>query len=591
MDENQQQSDQPRPPDAVVTRKVLIGYGHQAKQMPPSTLATYKQMERDYTIGMCLGLLSFPIVSSQWTIEVKQVGSSDRADTDASASVRPSKITSDTDPNTSAPNAYQSTDARAAVPTQSDESADTAESIQQDLTNMLMPIWRDTVKHLLTAISRKAAAVEKRFDIRDGKIWLRCLDPVRLDDAELLVIEEPIDGQVKRSFGGMAVKVRGASLTPQQQREAYGSSSGPAPDLTALSAEQVPVPAWKTLWFAIDAFDGELVGQSIRMERAKRSWWSKSSEGGLLDVEDIWFRQRVTDPVEVYYREGTRTDGRNNQDVALEIGQSYQAHGIVCTPLGSGQTPETADFVVKRPEGQKESKQIPEHIDQSVDPRIMFAFMIPPLVGGAKQDIGAYSLGEVLVKFLLWNIEDIGEQVTQALTKWVLQQLVDWNWPGGWTVTLKIQSLAPEVVAMLREIVKGLLTGQQANKFISLLDIGAVLQESGLTLADDAAERIEQLKDHLDAGISLGEQLAAGVGSRVPGSASATGNGRVGTNYRDGAGGSGGTSGDMPPAVAARLKAIEATLDDRTDEASAAAVSFWDAVQRDLKKKTVSGRN
>ena len=563
------------PPAELATRHVLVGYGHRQKKMPPSSLALYKRMEEDYAVGMCLAILSAPIIAGEWSIEVKEAGKTQPQRTQRSAEV----------------DQTQRDSASSAV--------DSAESIQEKLTDMITPIWRDTVKHLLTALSRKAAPCEKRFEMRDGKLWLKKLDPVCLDDAELLVIEQKVGGQVKRQFGGMAVKVKDAQLTREEQRELYGvagveSASSPpggsktppqAPVLDALAPDQVPVPPWKTFWFAFDATDGELVGKAIRMERAKRPWWQKASEGGLYDIEDIWFRQRVADPVTVYYREGTRRDGRNNEDVAFEIGQTLQANSVAAIPLGDGQTPDNSDFVVKTPEGQKESKQIPDQIDQSVDPRIMLAFCIAPLIGGAKQEIGAYSLGQVLERLLLWQIEDIGDQVTQWLSKYLLQPLVNWNWGDRWSVTLKLASLAPEVVAMLRDLVKQLFAGSNGGKLLAITDLAAILKSVGITLADDAADQIEQLKKDLaSGGAGLAEQFANALAARSESNPTHERGLKSPENSQNGDG--------MPPAVEARLK--RSALDDRTDEAATAADSFWAALREDLKKKRpepVSMRN
>src|SRR5262245_61554389 len=139
-EQKQPVSDQPRPADEVVTRRVLIGYGHQCTKMPPSTLKLYKEMETDYAVGMCLGLLSFPIVASEWSIEVKDAGK--KADGEGRRADQPENLKSEI------------SDLKSEI---SNPEADTAESIQKELTDMLTPIWRDAVKHMLTAVSRKAA--------------------------------------------------------------------------------------------------------------------------------------------------------------------------------------------------------------------------------------------------------------------------------------------------------------------------------------------------------------------------------------------------------------------------------------------------
>lgn len=558
-------SDTVAPPPKMLTRTFLLGYGHRRRRPLLTSIALYERMEKDYAVGLALAILKARTISAKWTIVVEEAPDlqDDPADTE--------EVSADDKPSASGAVIAASLRAGDSAPSPARSSAD---DIAAALDLMLRPLWTNAVKHMLSAISRKSAPFEKIFETRtlNGKscTWLKRLKPVRLRDAELLVLDEPLpDGRVQTHFGGMRVQDRVPSdwgaVTP----------AGPS--------TPIDVPWWKTFWFALDAEGGELVGQS-RLENVKRSWWDKNDEDGALDVETLWYRKYVYEGISIQYPEGTQQavgggQGKDNQAIAIAIGESILAGGVAAIPIAEGVAPDANPWKVTRPTEQKKSDEVSKWIDERLDHRIMRGLLVAPLVaGGAQTDAGTQSLASVLFEVMAFNLEDILQQVCDWLGRYVLDQVLVWNWGEGWTVRIQPEPLGKEQRDLLAKIVTAIFTGQNAGQLMSLLDLGGLLEQAGLPLAEDATDRIAELLDKL-AGKSLSVERGSlsgqnGQGGVAPASPPVHG----------GLGGDGNANGQGSRLV---KQSADRSADELVDESSAAAISFWDSIRTDLKKKRI----
>jgi hypothetical protein len=458
---------EPRPTPTQVRRVVLGTYGQRNRRPPLSSIATYERMANDYAIAAGLAILGSPAVRVDWTMVVQESPEAAAAGP-APPPVRP-----------------------AATGPVAPKQPSASEQIADLMTQMIAPIWRGAVKHMLTALSMKAAPFLKQFSYRTvaGRdvLWLDGLKPIKLRDAVLLERIVEGDGGLERKFGGMAVRV---VPTGDQSGVSDLGIEGLVP------GHYEPVEWWRTAWFAIDSEDGELVGKSQRMELLKRTWWSKTSPDGAQDVEDIWFRKYVYGGCVVTYPEGTtqQKDGstKDNSEIALDIGTNFLAGGVACIPIPGNGTKETNPWSVMGPEGQKKSDELGKQIDDRLDRRLFLGLFVSAMIAGGSPGEGStFALANVLFDVLTTHIEDIISQICDFVSRHVVQPIVEWNWGSRWSARIEPAPLSDETVAVLRELIKALFQNPNlAPELIKFLDLGGSLEQAGLPLADDATDRI-----------------------------------------------------------------------------------------------------
>ena len=300
----------------------------------------------------------------------------------------------------------------------SDNSTDVeiAETIQRGLLEDMTITWDDTIRHILLMFPFGFSVLEKVWELRDGFVQPRKLDP-----------------RLPQSIVGWKTGPDGL-IGPTQMDEGF---------------KEIVLPIEKLLVFSTDKEGDNWEGIPL-LRRCYKPWFIKNTLEKVNAIKHE--RHGVGIPV-MDIPENITQDSKEWQDVE-DVLSSVQANeqAYVITPNGY-------TFRIEGGQGKEGTDALPsiKYYDEVIAKALIAMFM-----SLGSTDTGSRALGGEFLDIFRLSIQSFADYICEVINRFAVKQYVDFNWNVKEYPRLKvrrIQRLDPQVLAVLKNA--GLITGDE----------------------------------------------------------------------------------------------------------------------------------